>query len=95
VTQQYRFFQQVAERAVRPEELELLRANSKYDPTTRACRVPAFAIRDKRITHASRYFSPQQAALINSRAISERKFMMTQLGEKPSESRAVEVRQST
>jgi predicted nucleic acid binding AN1-type Zn finger protein len=60
--------------------MDILRMNSKYDLTKRTYEVPLFAIRDKRVSHASRFFSPQQATLINSRAISERKFMMTQLG---------------
>jgi hypothetical protein len=44
--------------------------NSRYDETKRIYEIPLFAIRDKKISHASRFFSPQQAHMINSRAIS-------------------------
>jgi hypothetical protein len=52
--------------------------SSKYDETKRTYEVPHFAIRDKRVMHSSRYFSPQQLQLTRSKSISERKFLISQ-----------------
>lgn len=73
--------------------------NSKYDEAKREYEIPLFAVRDKRISHGSRFLSPQQHHLVNSRTISERKFLMSQISstdlkelqrEKPNNSKAIQ-----
>lgn len=63
---------------MRAEEIDIIKMSSKYDETKRTYEVPSFAVRDRRIMHSSRYFSPQQMQLANSKSISERKFLISQ-----------------
>lgn len=63
---------------MRAEEIDIIKMSSRYDETKRTYEVPHFAIRDKRIMHSSRYFSPQQLQLTKSKSISERKFLISQ-----------------
>jgi hypothetical protein len=71
------FYKAIAEKAMRREEIDLLRLNSRYDSTRRSYQVPSFAIREKKISHASRFGS--SSSMSASKSISERRFLMTQL----------------
>jgi hypothetical protein len=77
-TEKYRFYEQISKRVMKTEEIDIIKMSSKYDETKRTYEVPSFAIRDKRIMHSSRYFSPQQLQLANSKSISERRFLISQ-----------------